>query len=184
MEKEFETKVLQINKTEIVKTLQKLGARQQPELLLRRYVYLLKSKELEWVRLRDNGKNVTLTYKYAKRGNTRIGKTAEIEIEVSSFEKTAKVLSKIPFKKIEYQENKRQSFYLHDIEFSIDTWPMLQPHLEIEGKNIKKVQEGLRLLNLVGKDVGDKRLADIYKENDIDVHAYKRLLFKKKSDTK
>lgn len=124
----------------------------------------MESENAEWLRLRTNGTKTTLAYKHKIIGNTAIGKTVEIETEVIDFDKTAEILKKIPFKRVLYQENKTHIFDLNDIEFSIDTWPELGTYLEIESENLEKVQEGLRLLGLEGKDVGAKDVTDIYVE--------------------
>lgn len=161
---EFETKVLDINLEEIIQKLRELGAKESPEVLLRRYVFDIKSTDAQFIRLRTNGEKTTITYKHRKIGNTKIGETVEIETEVSDFDKTAEILKKIPFNWILYQENKSHIFHLGDIEFSLDTWPQLGTYLEIESDSVEKVQEGLRLLGLEGKDIGDKDLASIYLE--------------------
>lgn len=175
--KEFETKVLNINVEEIKDKLLKLGCVETKEFLAKRFVYELSTDDIEWIRVRQiNGKS-TITYKHKIRGNTAIGKTTEIEVEVSDFEKTAEIFSKIPFKKHFYQENKSLIFILNDIEFSIDSWPHIPPYLEIESTSVEKVQEGLKLLGLEGKDVGDKDIKEIYAENGINIHSYAELKF-------
>lgn len=161
---EFETKVLDIDPQEIIKKLRELGAKEIPEVLLRRYVFDMESEDAEWLRLRTNGIKTTLAYKHKIPGNVAIGKTVEIETQVNDFDKTAEILKKIPFKRILYQENKSHIFHLGDIEFSIDTWPKLGTYLEVESDSLEKVQEGLKLLSLDGKDIGDKDLVDIYLE--------------------
>src|SRR3989344_3327462 len=63
MTREYETKILNINVSEIIDKLRSLGAKQKhPETLMRRWVFDLDSDDPEWIRLRDNGENVSLTY--------------------------------------------------------------------------------------------------------------------------
>jgi len=174
---EYETKVLGIDPQLIINKLRKFGAKEEPEILKRRLIFDMKSENSEWVRLRDNGDKVTLTYKYKVIGNTQIGKTTEIEVDVSDFEKTARILKKLPFYRIFYQENKSHIFHLNGIEFSIDTWPMIPPYLEIESNSKEKVIDGLKLLDLLGKDSGDRDLKDIYRDKGMDLHSYTRLKF-------
>ncbi len=179
MDNEFETKVLKIDKEVIIEKLRQLGAKEEPEKLQKRYIFDMTSESVEWIRLRTDGTTTTMTYKHKVRGNTEIGKTVEIEVEVADFEKTAQILSKIHFKDIYYQENKRHIFHLGDIEYSIDSWPMLEPYLEVEGGSQEKVREGLQLVGLEGQDVGDADIVDIYKkEKGIHLHDYKELKFK------
>ncbi len=177
MHTEFETKVLDIDVDTVVAKLKSLGATDSPEFLARRYVYDFSNEAVEWIRLRQIGNRSTLTYKYKVRGNVALGKTVEIEVEVSDFDKTAEIMSKLTFKDVFYQENKSHIFRLDDIEFSIDTWPMLPTYLEVEAGSIERVQEGLRMLGLEGKDAGDKDIKIIYDERGIDMHANKELKF-------
>lgn len=169
LSQEFETTVLDINPEEIKAKLRKLGAKEYPEVLLRRWVYDIAELNHSFIRLRDNGSNITLTYKY--RTGTEIGSTQEIEVEVSDFDKTAQMLTKLPFKKILYQENRRQVFRLGEIEFSIDTWPKIPTYLEVESTSKKGVQEGLKLLELVGKDSGDISVTKIFHQHGIDLNS-------------
>ena len=176
--KEFETKVLDIDAEAIIEKLRQLGAQEQPEFLLRRYVFDLESENAEWLRLRTNGQKTTLAYKHKVIGSVAIGNTIEIETEVADFDKTAQILSKVPFKRTLYQENKSHIFKLNGIEFSIDTWPKIGTYLEVESENEAKVQEGLKLLELIGKDIGDKDVSDIYEERlGLDINSFSELKF-------
>lgn len=177
MQHEFETKVLKIDVDLIVKLLRELGAKEFPETLMRRYVFDFDSIDTEFFRLREYNGRSTLTYKHKKANSTEIGQTMEIEVETSDFDKTAKILLKLNFNRVFYQENKRHKFILDDIEFTIDTWPMLEPLLEIESGSQTRVQEGLKLLHLEGQDIGDKDMKSIYQDNGIDIHSYKELKF-------
>lgn len=160
---EFETKVPNVNPSEIIAKLHKLKAEEIGDLFLRRYMYDMSGSDIQFIRLRTDGQKTTLTYKYKVLGNTIVGKTTEIEVEVADFDRTAAIFSKLEFKNVVYQENKSHIFKLNDIEFSIDTWPKLNPYLEVESHNIKKVIEGLQLLGLEGQDIGDVDILDLYK---------------------
>jgi len=181
MGQEFETLVLNINPEEIKSKLRKLGAKEEPEVLQKRWVFDIKcdgSTAGEWIRLRQaNGKS-TVTYK--NRIGSGISETEEIEVHVDDFDDTAKILSKLKcFTDKHYQENKRINFELDGIEFTLDTWPLIPTILEIESKNEEKVKEGLKLLGLEGKDVGHIGLIQIYSKFGIDLHSHKELKFKK-----
>lgn len=174
---EFETKVPHIDVDAVVEKLRSLGAKETPEYLSRRYVFDMDSENSEWIRLRTNGEKTTIAYKYKVIGNTEVGKTIEIEVEVSDFDKTAEIFKKLSFKRVFYQENKNHLFHLHGIEFSIDRWPFIDPYLEIEAESKEKVEEGLRLLGLEGKDVGDLDVGLLFDEKGIDIHSYSELRF-------
>jgi adenylate cyclase class 2 len=179
MPKEFETKVLDIDAEDIKKKLKELGAKEYPEVLFKRWIFDEtedpSAPKSSWIRLRTDGKKTTLTYKH--REGTAIDGTEEVEVGVEDFEKAAEILLKISFKTKLYQENRRQMFKLKGIEFCIDTWPMVPPHLEIEAPNEKKVKEGLKMLGLESKDNGNFSVYHIYAKQGIDLHAIPELKF-------
>jgi adenylate cyclase class 2 len=177
MKQEFETKVLDIDVELITAKLRSLGAKEYTEELMKRYVFDNDEENIEFFRLREYSGKATLTYKFKKVNKDHIGNTAEIEVTVSDFDDTAAILKKIPFKRIFYQENRRHRFVLKDIEFTIDSWPLLPPFLEIEADDEAKVRKGLEMLELTGKDIGDRDIKLIYKNLGIDLHSYKDLRF-------
>ena len=62
MKTEYEIRILEIDKEEMIKKLENLGAKKIGEYNQKRYVYDLKPIEKEkWIRLRTNGINTTLT---------------------------------------------------------------------------------------------------------------------------
>lgn len=174
---EFETKVLNIDPEAIIKKLRELGAEEIAEVLQKRYVYDIESSDAEYIRLRTNGTKTTITYKHKLHGNTIIGKTEELEVEVSDFETAAAIFSKIKFNAVYYEENKRHIFHLQDIEFCIDYWPKIPPLLEIEANSVEKVKAGLKLLGLEDQDAGDKDMVAIYADCGMDLHGFKELKF-------
>lgn len=129
--------------------------------------------------MRQSDGEITLTYK--RRVGKGVTDTQEIEVKIDDFDKTAEILSKLRcFTAEYYQENKRIKFILKDLEFTIDTWPMIPVFLEIEGRNEEDVKKGLKLLGLEGKDSGHLGAYQIYKKYGIDLHSYKELKFEVK----
>lgn len=174
MAQEYETQVLDIDEKEIERKIRALGAKEEPEILQKRWVYYI--DEARWIRLRQVGEKAMVCYK--NRPDAKISGTEEIEIEVSDFEETAKLLSKLNFYTDKYyQENKRRLFLLDGVEVSIDTWPQIPPYLEIEAESEEKVNEILKKLGLEGKDVGHLGTNKIYHKYDIDLHSIKELTF-------
>jgi adenylate cyclase class 2 len=178
---EHEAQVLDIDKEAIANKLRGLGAKETPEVLQRRWVYGIQDKHKgdlndEWVRLRDSGDKTTITYKY-KHGKG-ISETEEIEVKVDDFDKTIKLLSKLKFfNDAYYQENKRHTFELNGIEFTLDTWPKIPPVLEVEAESEEKVKEGLKLVGFEEKDVGHAGFLEIYANYGIELHTIKELKF-------
>jgi len=176
--REFETKVLNINEEEIVSKLRKLGAKETKEYLEKRIIFDIKSPDIKWVRIRKENDHCTMTYKFKKLDNSNVGDTEEIEIVVSDFDKAKAILSKLGFfYRSMYQEKYIQKFYIDDIEFSICKWPKLNTFLEIEGKTKDEVINGLKLLQLDGKDSGDYDIAKLYAEIGVDMNSITELKF-------
>lgn len=177
MKTEYEIRVLEINKEEIVNKLEKLGAIKKGEFKQKRYVYDLVPKQKgKWIRLRTNGKITTLTYKNII-SNTIDG-TKEIELEVEDFEKANEFLEKIGFKNRSYQENKRIQYVLDDVEIDIDSWPMIPTYLEIEGKSERDIMSIKNKLDMDENKVTTLNCNDIYKQiYKIDISKIKELKF-------
>lgn len=174
---EIEERVLDIDVEEVTKKLEELNAIKIREWNQKRYVYDFNPKrDNEWIRLRSNGEKTTLTYKNIKK-NTIDG-TKELEIEVSDFEKTNKLLNMLGYKHKAYQENKRIRYYLNDVEVDIDFWPLIPAYMEIEGKSIEKVKEVEELLEINKDKITSLNCQDIYSQvYGIDINNIKELKF-------
>lgn len=148
MGKEIEAKFININKDEIIQKLEKIGAKKAfDERLLRRYVYNLPiEKKGAWARVRDNGDKITMTYKRVV--SESLDGVEEVEIEVNDFDKARDFLRSIGLIEKSYQETKRIRYEIKElnIEFDIDTWPGLEPWIEIEADSEEKVKEYAELL--------------------------------------
>lgn len=177
MKTEYEIRILEINKNEIIKRLEELGAEKIKEFEQKRYVYDLKSvQKSKWIRLRTNGKTTTLTYKDIV-SNTIDG-TKEVEIEVDDFNKTNEFLECIGFKSRSYQENKRVKYILNGVEIDIDSWPMIPTYLEIEGNTEKEVIDVVEILGVNKSKLTALNCEDIYREiYGIDIVGMKELKF-------
>ncbi len=177
MKTEYEIRVLEINKEEIVNKLKKLGAIMKGNFKQKRYVYDLKPAENgKWIRLRTNEKVTTLTYKDIV-SNTLDG-TKEVEFEVEDFDKANEFLEKIGFINRSYQENERIQFILNNVEIDIDSWPMIPTYMEIEGKSEEEVLNMKRVLNIDESNVTTLNCDDIYRQiYKIDISKIKELKF-------
>ena len=147
MHTEFEARVLDINKELVIKKLEELGAKKIAEFDYKRRVYNFNPPtDHKWIRLRTNGTKTTLTIK--ELVDTTIDGTKEMEIEVSNFEETDKILNELGYVSHTYQENKRTRYVLDGVEIDIDTWPYIPTYVEIEGKNAEEVESTIEKLNL------------------------------------
>lgn len=177
MKTEYEIRVLEVSKEEIIKKIEEIGGIKQGEYNQKRYVYDLNPVQKgKWIRLRTNGKVTTLTYKDII-SNTIDG-TKEVEIVVDDFEKTNEFLEKIGFSSRSYQENNRIQYMLDDVEIDIDSWPMIPTYLEIEGKSEEDVLKMQELLKIDKSKITTLNCDDIYKQiYNIDISKIKELKF-------
>ena len=174
---EIEERILDIDVNKYISKLEFLGATKVGEWNQKRYVYDFNPKrENEWIRLRDNGKEVTLAYKNVERDS--IDGTKELEVKVSSFEETAQLLKVLGYIPKAYQENKRIRYYLNNVEVDIDVWPLIPAYLEIEGNTIEEVKKIEGLLDVDKEKITTLNCQDIYsKIYGIDIDSIKELKF-------
>jgi len=143
MSKEIEAKFTSINIIELIGKLEQIGAvKVYDERMFRRCVYNLPiDKPGAWGRIRDEGDKITMTYKCVTAEH--IDSVEEVEIIINDFDKGRAFLSSIGLIEKAYQESKRMRYVLKDpdVEFDIDTWPALDPWLEVEAESEELVRE-------------------------------------------
>ena len=111
METEIEAKFLNIDPAQLRIKLQALGATQEhPEKLMKRKTFDDRDGRLNkvggWIRLRDEGGKITLSYKQLN-DRTLYG-TKEITVSVDNFDATCLLLEAVGFTQKSYQETKRE----------------------------------------------------------------------------
>lgn len=151
MQTEIEAKWLDIDKDELRVKLKKIGAELvESERLMVRSVYDFADKSLEakkgWVRVRDEGDKVTLSYK--QLNDRTLHGTKEVTVVVDDFQSTCDLLGAIGMKRRAYQETKRESWKLGDIEIELDTWPWIPSFVEIESSDEQHLKEAAEKLDL------------------------------------
>ena len=163
MHTEYEVRVLDINKDNLIKKLEELGATKIADFEYKRRVFNFNPPtDNKWIRLRTDGNTTTLTIK--KLESLEIDGTKEMEIEVSSFEETNNILEELGYKAHTYQQNKRTRYILNDVELDIDTWPYIPTYLEIEGKSEKAVEDMIKLLEVDKSKVTSIDVQGVFKE--------------------
>lgn len=163
MHTEYEVRVLDIDKEKIIKKLESLGAKKIADFDYRRRVYNFHpAVDNKWIRLRTDGKKTTLTIK--KLESLEIDGTKEIEIEVSDFEETNRILNELGYESHTYQESKRTRYMLNGVELDIDSWPYIPSYLEIEGKNEQEVREMIKILDVDKEKVTSIDVQGVFKE--------------------
>lgn len=176
MQTEIEAKILEVNVEDVIAKLNALGAKKIGEKMQKRFVYDFNLKiENSWIRLRTDGAKTTLTVKEIH--NDGIDGTKELEIIVDDFEKTNLLLEKLGYIAKGYQENKRISYILDNVEIEIDFWPQIPPYLEIEAKTIPEVEAMIKKLGFDISQSTSISTIKVYKKYGIDLEAIKELKF-------
>ncbi|MFA6536253.1 MAG: CYTH domain-containing protein [Candidatus Paceibacterota bacterium] len=151
METEVEAKFLDIDVAGLRLKLKEIGATlEHSERPMRRKTYDDKASSLRkvggWIRLRDEGDKITLSYK--QLNDRTLHGTKEITVIVSDFETTDKLLGIVGFEEKSFQETKREKWVLAESEITIDTWPWIPTFVEIESPNEEVIKKVSRLLGL------------------------------------
>lgn len=149
MKTEIEAKFTNVDHTIIRKLLVDVGAElEQPMRLMKRVT--IDSPDMKtkgaFLRVRDQGDKVTLTYKQFDELSSTGAK--ELEVTVNDFDETVKLLAAAGLPHGSFQESKRETWKLGTTEIVLDLWPWLKPYIEIEGESeddIKSVAQKLGL---------------------------------------
>jgi adenylate cyclase class 2 len=147
---EIEVKFLDVDIDDIRARLKAAGAvLEHPMRLMRRDQFDHADKRYgqshyaERLRIRDEGDKCTMTYKAKQKDSPY---PIEVETTIGSYEATKQLLEAIGLHSFSYQESKRESWRLGEVEVVIDEWPWVKPYIEIEGpteQGIKHVTEKL-----------------------------------------
>jgi adenylate cyclase class 2 len=178
MAQEIEVMFANIDKEELRNKLKELGAvLVRPEYNQHRTIFdLIHKGQYKWIRVRDEGVKVTLSYKEA--GFT-LEAQKEIEIVVDDYRKTIEFLQVTGHVVRSVQETKRELWVLDGAEVTIDTWPFIEPVVEIEGETeaiIKNATEKLGFdytkgifstVNVIYKEVYGKYIDELPQEKQI-----------------
>ena len=143
---EYEAKFYPINRDEYRERLKKLGAVLIiPERKMVRIVadgrvnpILIKNG---YIRVRDEGNLVRLSLKMTAQQTGKMSDQKEIDVEVSDFDKTIKILEATGIKFNRRQETLREEWEYQGAQITIDTWPGLETFSEIEADSEEIVKE-------------------------------------------
>jgi adenylate cyclase class 2 len=148
MKIEYEATFANINKDEIRERLRKAGAvLERPEYLQKRIPFYLpkeKRSRYSWLRVRDEGGDITLSLKTVD--GDKIEDQKELFLHIDDFDTAVELLKAIGCEPKSYQETKRELWKIDGTEITIDEWPFLEPFVEIEGSSeeeVKRIAEKL-----------------------------------------
>lgn len=150
MQTEIEAKFIDIDIDEIRQRLEKAGAvLEQPMREMRRALIEepQHAAEHSFIRIRDEGHRVTLTYKrHTDNGVAQVDSAREIETTVGDFDATVAIFEASGWHVKTYQESRRETWKSGSVEIVIDEWPWIKPYIEIEAQSSDEVQNGAKLL--------------------------------------
>jgi len=96
--------------------------------------------------VRNEGNKVTLSYK--QLNNREFDGTHEVNVTVNSFGTACDFLESIGLQSRSYQETRRESWKLGDVEIELDEWPWVRPFIELEGPGEQSVKDAADKLGL------------------------------------
>lgn len=161
MDKEIEAKLLNVDHDKVRSALEAIGAKcEQPMRLMRRMTFDNTSMKAKgaFARVRDEGQRVTMTYK--QFDDLTIHGTREIELVVDNFDHAIAFMNAIDdnWLRKSFQESRRETWRVGEVEVVLDEWPWLKPYIEIEGPSVESVANiakklGFDMANAVHGDV-------------------------------
>lgn len=153
MKTEYEAKFLHINIDEMRSRLAECGAVLDTPMRLMRRVTIDSPEMVEkdaFLRVRDEGNRVTITYK--QFDSLSVDGAKEHEVTVSDFEEAIALLAAAGLPHGSFQESKRETWRLDGAEIVIDEWPWLEPYIEIEAASESEVRELASRLGFVWEE--------------------------------
>jgi adenylate cyclase class 2 len=149
MEIEYEAAFADVDKEAMREKLRAVGATLvRAEFLQKRTNFTLPAgsavEHIGWARVRDEGNRITMSIK--TNAGERIEDQREICLTVEDFEQAETFLLTLGCRQKSYQETKRELWTLDGAEITIDTWPFLEPFVEVEAKSeaiVRAVSEKL-----------------------------------------
>jgi len=185
MQTEIEAKFLRADHDALRKKLQAIGAVcEQPMRLMRRNNFDFPDQRLRkdhngWARARDEGNKITLSYK--QLNDRTLHGTKEVCIAIDDFDQGVALFKSLGLEPTSYQETKRESWRLDDVEIELDHWPWTQPYVEIEAPSEEHLRAVVDRLGLDWKEAVYGSVEVVYRgEYDVtddQVNAIKTITF-------
>ena len=147
MNNEIEAQFLDIDKNEIRKKLEEIGAKcTKPEVLMKRVVF--DTGPNSFARMRDEGNNkIVMTYKNVADEKSILG-TKEVNVVIDNYENGILFMKGCGLEPKAEQESYRETWEYRDVEICIDTWPWLPTFVEVEGPSEKSVWDTAEKMGL------------------------------------
>jgi adenylate cyclase class IV len=155
---EFEAKFYPVEKVEYRKKLSSVGAvlvipeRKMIRAVADGRVNPILEKN-GYIRVRNEGNLIRLSLKKTADVGGKLSDQKEIDVKVSDFDKTVKIIEATGVKFNRLQETLREEWAFNGIQITIDTWPGLDTYSEIEAESEEKVKE---MADMLGFDWNKK----------------------------
>ena len=142
---EYEYQFSNYDKPKLIKEMKQLGAKKKGEYLFRVNVFYHPNKiEDTYIRVRDEGFRITMTYKYQP-----LNKFAdENEIIIDDFDEAITILNNLGCKTKYYYEKIREIWNLDNCEVVFDTIPCNPEIMEIEAVKKRDLTKLIKTLDL------------------------------------
>ena len=142
---EYEYQFRNYDKAKLIKEMKQLGAKKKGEYLFRVNVFNHPNKiEDTYIRVRDEGFRITMTYKYQP-----LNKFAdENEIIIDDFDEAITILNNLGCKTKYYYEKIREIWNLDNCEIVFDTIPCNPELMEVEAVKKKDLIKLIKKLDL------------------------------------
>lgn len=135
----------------------------------------------KWIRLRQTGKQTTVTIKKIvnSKGQYELDAVDELEFEVPNVEIGKEFLEDLGYFFARHQIKMRIAYDYKNTEIVIDKWPRIAPYVEIEGPSKEEIDEAIIMLGYKVENAIIINTDDVYKEIGIDIYSdeYKDLSF-------
>lgn len=156
--KEVEVKVRNIDKEDIIKRVEKIGAVKIFTGRVIDYRFDTPERDLsrqgKALRIRQKGKYVFLNLKGRKKSIQNITGRDEIGVKISNFKIMHRILTELGYVKIFELSKYRTEYRFEDMNFDIDEYLGMPPILEIESDTYDKVENYMKILEIQKKNVG------------------------------
>jgi len=173
---EYEIKLLGVQPDAIRSFLSGRGVERNGILNFKRVIFdTIPVDPMAWIRLRSDGKTTTLTYK--KTHSRTIDGTEEVEVVVDDFDETKSLLTKAGLGARNYQENTREVYDFMDCQVTIDTWPRLNPYVEVESINQALVEACVKEFDGLYERTTTDSTDVLYEQQGINLRAIEELKF-------
>ena len=171
VQKEIETRFLDISKDELLEKLVLLGATDKGEEKLEEIIF--HAADGSWigknkfVRLRKTKGKIKLTYK--ENVEQAVDSAREIELEVSDMDNCSEFLNKIGLGPIRRLEKYRRTFEFDGVTIDIDTWPKIPTYAEIEGPSVESLKNVCGKLDMDWEKRFDGDAREVFRHYGYDI---------------